>query len=533
MLPGINLDRLLANKEDSMRSFNRAVLAAMLVLCALGAWPSALLAQSNVEGTVYTSPHFDYQIQWASPWFFIEEGTESGTDMLVLSDGVSNVFFSFAYDPYTDAATLVELLTTVGLEEYVTNVQPLTDALGNPVSGGDATHAWAGITGTSTFDDGSTAEVAFYFDAHALPGGISYLMAANAPLYFYDETTLQGWQALASTALVPPSQGTEAATVPDTQPTTVAEETPEPPSIKTAVPEPPATSPIAGSGPGEPAPAFAAGPWRVAVRAVDQGEAIDYLGLGFVEGSQWVVVYADITNWSAADAELDVSGMTLDTAGAPVAPDLANTQATAALLGLEPANGSSVSVPAGGSVRVALVYQLPLSESMRVLNLDGQQLPLDDAVGRQLDVTDLSTIATPPALQTGTVGTIPLKGSQVQFWVETSNGPIFITLAGVEMPADASCYEGSTDLLVTLGTLYGTNVFLEADPAVTEPDTYYVWIVDEQGNRALLNQTLVANGLVIEGDLPEAARFGAWIEQTESLAQADGIGLWSTCAGQL
>lgn len=515
-----------------MRSFTRAALVAMLVLCALGARPGALLAQSNVEGTVYTSPHFDYQLQWGSPWFFLEEWTEGGSDFLTLSDGESQAIFSFTYDPLFDAASLIGMLTS-GEVAGLPDLQPVLDAQGVPVAGGDETHSWAAVTGTSTLDDGSTVELTVYFEATILPGGIVYLMAASAPSYFYDDSTLQGWQDLAANALVSASPQPAPAVEPTTQPAVIAEETPIPTSIKTAVPELPETSPVAGSGAGEPAPAFAAGPWRVAVRAVDQGETIDYLGLGYVEGSQWVVVYADVTNWSAADATLDVTGMTLATAGGPVAPDLANSQSTATLLGLEPANGSSVPVAPGASTRVALVYQIPLTENARVLTLDGNQLPMDDAVGRQFDVTDLSTVATPPAMKTGTVGTLPLKGPEVQFFVETSDGPILITLAGVEMPTDASCYEGSTDLLVTLGTLYGTTVLLEADPAVTGPDTYYVWIEDEQGNRALLNQSLVANGLVVEGDLPEAARFGAWIEQTESLVQADGVGIWSTCAGQL
>ncbi len=285
-----------------------------------------------------------------------------------------------------------------------------------------------------------------------------------------------------------------------------------------------AVSPPVVDGEGEPAPAFAAGPWRISVRAVDLGESIDYLGLGFVDGNQWVVVYADITNWSEADAQLDAASLTMVTAGGPVAPDAVSTQSAASLLGLEPANGSSVQVPAGGSIRVALVYSIPVSESELILSIDDNQLPLEDAVGRQFDVTDLSTIATPPGVQEGTVGTIPLDGA-VQFFVDDT----LVKLAGVELPSDTDCTDASGELLLALGGLYGKTVWLEADPTVTEADTYYVWYEDDQGNRVLLNQTLLADGLAIEGDLPEDARFGAWLEQTEDVARSTGSGMWEPC----
>lgn len=65
------------------------------------------------------------------------------------------------------------------------------------------------------------------------------------------------------------------------------------------------------------------------------------------------------------------------------------------------------------------------------------------------------------------------------------------------------------------------------------PETYYVWIETPRGHWELLTQTLIVKGVAIEGDLPEAARFGAWLEQTDSIAEANGTGLWSACAGQL
>ena len=87
--------------------------------------------------------------------------------------------------------------------------------------------------------------------------------------------------------------------------------------------------------------------------------------------------------------------------------------------------------------------------------------------------------------------------------------------------------------MMSVTGLDGSTVRLETDPSVSEPETYYVWIENPLGHWELLNQTLIVKGVAIEGDVPEAARFGAWLEQTDSVAEANGVGLWSACAGQL
>lgn len=532
-----------------MRLRFRSIIVAVVVLCALGPLPA--LAQGNVEGTTYTSPHFDYQLHWESPWFFIEETSEMGVDLLVLSDGESNALFTFWFDPTVDALQLVDILASSSASRGLTNTRPMLDAQGVPVAGGDATHAWVGQTGTTVLDDGSQLDLTVYFDGRILGGGVVLSMMAVAPSYFYGESMLQRWQDLASTALVnndptpTPDPQVRSTSIPFNTPVAPATQTPVssptetptvPPAETTEIPptetpaiEPPAATP----GEGEPAPAVAMGPWRIAVRAVDQGVAIDYLGLAPVDGSQWVVVYADVSNWSSVEADLDTSTVTFLTVGGPVAPVTAATQSAASQLGLEPANGRMISIPAGGAARVALVYSIPSAETSLVLDLGGEALPLADAIGRQLDVTDLNTIARPPELIEATVSTAELDGSTIILDVETPDGPRRITLAGVEAPVDAACYDNSAGLLRRLDVLAGSTVWLEGDSALGDPNALYVWTQGQEGGRMLFNQTLTGSGLVIANDSPDAARFGAWIERTEAKAEAESAGLWRDCAGTL
>jgi hypothetical protein len=517
----------------------RAAIVAMLLLGSLVPLREAARAQGNVNGTVYTSPTFDYQLQWSAPWFFIEETSDGGADMLVLYDGESDASFLFAFAP---GVTLQDILDASGVEisPGVSDFEPMLDAQGVPIEGFNGDQEWKLFTGTQTLDDGSTIDFMQYFNLRSLEGGVILLMTSSTVSYFWDDASLQSLHDFADSVLVDDTTPTPVPTVPvpiesptpddqngqrpgpDVSPTT------EPDASPTDVPDV-TTTPVA-TGDGEPAPAFAAGPWRIAVRAVDLGETIDYLGLGYVDGNQWIVVYADITNWSETDQQLDAASMTLVTAGGEIAPDAVNTKSTASLLGLEPANGSTVLVPAGASIRVALVYSIPVSETELILSVARNQLPLADAVGRQFDVTDLSTIATPPAGQSGTLSASPDDGTGIPaFVITTADGQIPVRLAGVEFPSEDRCVViGGEASSFTLDGISGP-VWLETDPAVTDPDTYYVWLDGEAEGRVLLNQFLIASGFVQEGDLPEASRFGAWLEQTEGVARSTGTGIWGSC----
>ena len=497
-----------------------------------------------------------YQLQWTDPpWTFYEETSDGGVDSLVLFNGYMDASFLLAFAPGMTLDDFVGIAMSDPMIG-VSDVELLLNAQGAPVAGTSGTQEWAVYTGMQAFDDGTVVEFVQYFNVRPLDGGVMLLMSGSTVSFFWDERALQAWQDLADTILVGnvPGPDPTATTDPLVPPTsTPFSMRPDPDVSSTAIPVEPTAVPVEptavpveptavptedvappSSGEGEPAPAFAAGPWRVSVRAVDLGESIGYLGLEATVGQQWVVVYADITNWSAENATLAVADVMITGANGSIAPDAAGTQATATQLGLEPANGSSVSVPAGSSTRLALVYQVPATEPELILEIAGSQLPLADAVGQQLDVTDLSTIATPPAIETAVL-TTAFGGPEFMTLTvdtgETGAGPTTIRLAGVEFPTSAACFDAALAMM-SLSGLDGSNVRLERDPAVTEANAYYVWIENPLGHWELLNQTLIVKGVGIEGDLPEAARFGAWLEQTDALARAQGSGLWAACAGR-
>jgi hypothetical protein len=57
----------------------------------------------------------------------------------------------------------------------------------------------------------------------------------------------------------------------------------------------------------------------------------------------------------------------------------------------------------------------------------------------------------------------------------------------------------------------------------------YVWLINADGTRTLLNQKLIADGLTQAAAVPDDARFGLWLLTSERAAEEGQIGLWAGC----
>jgi hypothetical protein len=76
----------------------------------------------------------------------------------------------------------------------------------------------------------------------------------------------------------------------------------------------------------------------------------------------------------------------------------------------------------------------------------------------------------------------------------------------------------------------GQRVLVEEDTAVSGGGTVrYVWLVNPDGTRTLLNQKLVADGLAQAAAIPDDARFGLWLQLSERSAEESRLGLWAGC----
>jgi endonuclease YncB( thermonuclease family) len=280
-----------------------------------------------------------------------------------------------------------------------------------------------------------------------------------------------------------------------------------------------------------PAPAFVSGPWRIAVTTSAVSPTHPELGLKRKKDKEWMIVILDVTNWSDEDAELSARDFTIMGSGDKTIGKIARKSMSplADQLGLEPfADKLTMQVPAGESRRIALVYVIPKRSASPRLVHETASLPLSTTIELKLP-SDLSTAPVPlPEARAGEIVSAS-DGQTLSVLLDGRARAIRIQLLGVEPAADGECGEHAAQRAID--DLTGAKVLVEEDAAVrggADP-LRYVWLVNDDGARTLLNHALIAEGKAMASPIPSDARFGLWLAETEHAAEQANTGLWAGC----
>src|SRR5262245_3486578 len=189
------------------RPFRLALTIAAVALVLAGT-PLALAAAPafDINGNTYTSPQFGYTVTWADNWVVVDE-TSDEFDRLHLTDGLTYAAVIGARSFAGNALVAGTVYTAeIGKEDGVSNFAPLKDGNGDPVRGGDATHAFSAVTFTYAFDDGSTADLTEYIETFTLiPGQAVIILDAYTQAEFFDSERPTMDQLAAGIALPAPS----------------------------------------------------------------------------------------------------------------------------------------------------------------------------------------------------------------------------------------------------------------------------------------------------------------------------------------
>ena len=502
-----------------MRMHWRSGLALLVVIGLLGALaPTASIQAApaaDIEGNTYTSPTFGYSVTWDDTWFVAGEETSGGADYLYLVNGVTSAVFAGIPDVVSTEACVGYLASGIGLAGDITDFAPLVGDDGNVIRGEDDGHAYAVFSGTTTFDGGTPVELAIYLDCQAIVPGASLLsLAAFMPLEMLDGQLPLIQDLLADVVI----------------PGTASEEPAEPGASD--VPEEPGVVLDEELEQGEPAPVFVTQRWRVAVATTVRDEAIERAGLKPKPGKEWIVVVADVTNWSGDDANLTGDDLGLVFAGDDRRYDVApnSSRAVARELGLETTElADGVALDPGETVRVSLVFQVPAEgEAPTLYGLTSETgLPLEDGRSED-DLQEIRPQAQPPVLQEVEV-VEAIDGEVVELRIADEPTTVRARLIGVDAPAASDCYGDWAASRMT--ALVSETVWIEFDPTeqggLTEK--VYLWAENPSGLRVLVNERQIASGYAEPRTLDEDARFGAWIGEAGRTAQANENGLWGKC----
>ncbi|MGE3798095.1 MAG: hypothetical protein AB7G88_09650, partial [Thermomicrobiales bacterium] len=242
-------------------------------------------------------------------------------------------------------------------------------------------------------------------------------------------------------------------------------------------------------------------------------------------GMQWVIVLADVVNWTAARAEFDTATAQIVIGdGERFGPSPLHGQSAALALRLQRPAGALVSIDADALVRVPLVFQLPDTAENLFLEIGDQRLALEDLLDRNLEASKLPPEQLAPLVQEGTIS--GLEGES-HIRLQLPGGAMITTpLTGITLPQPAGCHGRETWTEVM--SLIGQRVLIEADAGILGNEHRWLWL-DGPGGRVLLNQRFVEQGLATVLAVPETSRFANWLNETEETAKATGAGLWQTC----
>ncbi len=475
----------------------QSLAAVLIALLLLVPGQLARTATAQVSGNSYTSPQFGFSISWDNTWFVADEVSSQDFDQVTLTNGLSYCALVGGPDSATTAeAGLAEIIVGVRASKGVSDFTPLVDNGNDAIRGGDDQYAFAAFTYTLTLDDGTEASVATYIEVRLItPGAVLLAFIAAMPAADFDAQRPQFEQLLSN---VRPGRDNP--------------------------------QPIAS---GEPAPVFVSGPWRIAVATSAVRETFPDLGLRKKAGKEWLLVILDVTNWSDQDATLSARKFTIqpDPGQKPAKIARGSLPAIADKLSTTPfADDLTLAIDTGQSVRVTLAFVIPAETESPLLAIGTEAMPLADVIKPDVRADDLPTAAAPPEL---TEGTIVSAADGQTLWIllgRNKQRASRIRLLGVNPPTDGSCFGNAAES--TLDDLAGAKVLVEEDAAITggSVPSRYVWLINKDGTRTLLNQRLIAEGSAYAALLPDDARFAAWFDATAKSADLADIGLWAGCA---
>lgn len=140
------------------------------LLAAGGAASPTPTVATGVQGSTYRSPTYGYSLSWDESWHVVAESSTAGSDLLRLTNGVSDVYVQ-SYGNYTGdpAACVASIAQQLPSNQGWSNVKPML------IAGSDARRAYAAYT-FSYAANGATADYADYFECRAIVPGQSVLV---------------------------------------------------------------------------------------------------------------------------------------------------------------------------------------------------------------------------------------------------------------------------------------------------------------------------------------------------------------------
>jgi hypothetical protein len=286
---------------------------------------------------------------------------------------------------------------------------------------------------------------------------------------------------------------------------------------------PPAASPVASPVPSGPytTSEFVSGLWRIGVVTAKRANEFPQYELAARQGKDWIIVIADITNWSRDDSGLNPRDFALKLPGGEEPRGFArrSSESVADQLDLEPESvDDGVQINAGDLERVVLVFELPSDVLNPEIFINDKSMSLDPAIGGGPPLDAL-----PPVPEAPTARRMTLQEVVNGFTLKLGDEGVETPLSYVDAPLPDECYgEQATSRLKRLAT---ERVLVE-----NEGNATYVWSEEEDSTRRLLNFEQIDGGYAaLSADA--TGRFAVWLADAQQSSKDRGGAVWQECTG--
>ncbi|MEA2582526.1 MAG: eukaryotic-like serine/threonine-protein kinase [Thermomicrobiales bacterium] len=511
-----------------MKRFAFALAALALTLANV---PLTATTQAAVQArNSYTNATWGYSITWDdNVWFALAQDDAAQETDLLLSNGISYV--KLVADDTIPAPQLCVTGFEAGLpaQEMISDVEPVLDVNGSPIRSVEDDRAFVALSFTLA-TQGQTIKVIEYLECRTLVRGQAVLRIDH---FVIPSTSYKAEVPLVETLLGnitipdnagPNNQTDQTPTPAPTEPTTATAE---------ATAETRATAePDTASQAGELGPVFASGAWRVSIVAGVRSPGVNAIGLKRRDGKDWIVLVADVTNWTNSTAGITLRNIQLafpegETPVRP-APNSSATAARALRIALTDV-AEEQSFRANQTRRVVLAYSVNEDLTDPTVSF-GTTIPIAEVFAREVDFENLPSVARPPKLVQAEVDRI-LDGNSLEVFLPDDEVNQTVSLHSIVAPTGRDCF--ADEAAERLSQLAGATVFLEpAGDDGSAADARYIWSEAEDGTRTLINREMLAGGFAIFQE-SASTRFTTWLQGAEQQARDQEAGLWKDCADQL
>jgi endonuclease YncB( thermonuclease family) len=222
-----------------------------------------------------------------------------------------------------------------------------------------------------------------------------------------------------------------------------------------------------------------------------------------------------------------MSDLRLFDRGMAIVVDLdTGTDVIASLAGFDPAwsNDDVIPVEPNESAEALLLYLLPPGGSDDLTLLVGQT-SID--LGPSLALGEAAPAAEPDLLEVTVVAA--RDGSRLT--VDVAGQQETVQYLGFQAPTGEACFAAEA-MTANAALVEGEQVWLERQATDRASDGALlrdVWIVEANGNRALVADRLLETGAGTPAPTAPDTRYQAWLQAAAALARSNGAGLWGAC----